>query len=283
MALVLILGSHVAGSRVGGTLTNLTLALSPFAIDPVHVPTTILGRHPGWGAPGGAAVTADVFASMLEGIAANGLFAMVDVVITNYFASPAQITIAARVIDAVKAANPRAIVLIDPVMGDEPAGLYVSETVASALITELGPRADFLTPNLWELGYMTGLPVTDLAQIGYAARTIGKPTLVTSVLSAAKIGAMLVDGQKSWFVVHSKIAQVPKGTGDLLAALFVGHLINNDMPCDAMAKAISGVSALLKLGAQWGSTELPIVAGASSAWNSPPSDFLVTPANPLKM
>lgn len=279
MALVLILGSHVAGSRVGGTLANLALALSPFAIDPVHVPTTILGRHPGWGAPGGGGVADDVFASLLEGVAANGLFAMIDAVITNYFASPGQITIAARAIDAVKAANPRAIVLVDPVMGDEPAGLYVSEAVASGLINELGPRADYLTPNLWELGYMTGLAVTDLTQIAYAARTLGKPTLVTSVPSATKIGAMLVDGHKSWLAVHGKIAQVPKGTGDLFAALFVGHLINNDMPSDAMAKALSGVSALLNLGAQWGSLELPIVAGASSAWNSPPLDFIVTPVN----
>jgi pyridoxine kinase len=274
MALVLILGSHVAGSRVGGTLANLALALSPFAIDPIHVPTTILGRHPGWGPPGGSAVADDVFASVLEGIAANGLFALVDAVITNYFASPGQVAIAARAIDGVKAANPRAIILVDPVMGDAPAGLYVHQAIATAIMEELARRADYMTPNLWELGHMTGLPVTNLAQIGYAARTLGKPTLVTSVLTDNAIGALFVNGQRSWLVAHDKHEQVPKGTGDLVAALFIGHLINRDMPCDAMAKALSGVSALLKLGKEWGSHELPIVAGAASAWNSPPMDFL---------
>jgi pyridoxine kinase len=139
MALVLILGSHVAGSRVGGTVASLALALSPFAIDPVHVPTTLLGRHPGWGPPGGGAVPDDIFASMLEGIAANGLFALVDGVITNYFASPQQVIIASRAIAAVKAANPNAIAVVDPVMGDEPAGLYVSHEIASALIEHLVP------------------------------------------------------------------------------------------------------------------------------------------------
>jgi pyridoxine kinase len=269
MALVLILGSHVAGSRVGGTVASLALALSPFAIDPVHVPTTLLGRHPGWGPPGGGAVPDDIFASMLEGIAANGLFALVDGVITNYFASPQQVIIASRAIAAVKAANPNAIAVVDPVMGDEPAGLYVSHEIASALIEHLVPSADFLTPNLWELGQLSGLPSTTTQQIRFAANTLGKPTLVTSVSSEQGIGAMFVDGAQAWHVQHDKTASVPKGTGDLVTALFMGHLINRDLPCDAMAKAMAGVYALLLAGEEWGSAELPIVAGAACAWTSP--------------
>jgi pyridoxine kinase len=266
MALVLILGSHVAGSRVGGTLVNLALALSPFAIDPMHVPTTLLGRHPGWGAPGGGAVPDDVFAGMIEGVAANGLFALVDGVITDYFATPSQVQIAARAIGAVKAANPRAIVVVDPVMGDEPAGRYVSDAVCTALTEHLVPCADYLTPNLWELRHMTGLPTDTLDQIRFAARTVGKPTLVTSVATASGIGTMLVDGAQTWRVEHGRIAVVPKGTGDLVTALFLGHMLNRELPCDAMAKALSGVNALLLAGAEWGSGELPIVAGADRAW-----------------
>jgi pyridoxine kinase len=274
MALVLILGSHVAGSRVGGTLASLALALSPFAIDPVHVPTTLLGRHPGWGIPGGGAVADDVFSGMLEGIAANGLFALVDAVITNYFATPTQVSMASRAIAAVKAANPRAIILVDPVMGDAPAGRYVPEDICASLIEHLLPCADYLTPNLWELGYITGRPIDTLAQIRFAAATLGKPALVTSITTPGGIGAMLVDGGKSWHVAHQIIDNVPKGTGDLVAALFVGHLINRDLPPDAMAKALKGVSNLLHAGAKWGSNELPIVAGASFAWTQDMLDFI---------
>jgi pyridoxine kinase len=274
MALVLILGSHVAGSRVGGTLVNLALALSPFAIDPMHVPTTLLGRHPGWGAPGGGAVPDDVFAGMIEGVAANGLFALVDGVITDYFATPSQVQIAARAIGAVKAANPRAIVIVDPVMGDEPAGRYVSDAVCTALMEHLVHCADYLTPNLWELRHMTGLPTDTLDQIRYAAHTLGKPTLVTSVASASGIGTMLVDGAQMWRVEHRRIDAVPKGTGDLVVALFMGHLLNRELPCDAMAKALSGVNALLLAGSDWGSGELPIVAGADRAWTQTSLPFV---------
>ena len=52
MASALILSSHVASSRVGGSAQ--VLALAQFKIDPVLAPTVLFGRHPGWGAPGGA-------------------------------------------------------------------------------------------------------------------------------------------------------------------------------------------------------------------------------------
>ncbi len=266
MAVVLIIGSHVASSRVGGTLVNLALALSPFEIEPIHVPTTLMGRHPGWGAPGGGAVPDALFSGMLEGIAANGLFAGIDAVLTNYFATPAQIEVAARAIDAIKAANPRAIVLVDPVMGDMPAGLYISKDNAAALGEHLVPRADFLTPNLWELGYMTGLPVQTLSQISYAGQTLARPTLVTSVSTDKGIGAMFVDGSESWLGLHHEVKAAPKGTGDLVAALFLGHLLNGEMPRLAMGRAMAGISLLVQASADWATSDLPIVAKVQDAW-----------------
>ena len=53
MPLALILSSHVAGSRVGGSAQ--AAALVQFKVDSFVVPTVLYGRHPGWGAPGGAA------------------------------------------------------------------------------------------------------------------------------------------------------------------------------------------------------------------------------------
>jgi pyridoxine kinase len=266
MAVVLILGSHVASSRVGGTLANLALALSPFEIDPIHVPTTLLGRHPGLGAPGGGGVADDIFAGMLEGVAAGGLFAGIDAVLTNYFASPAQVERAARAIYAVKAANPRAIIVVDPVMGDAPAGLYVAGAVAQTIVEQLVPRADYLTPNLWELGFLTGLPTDTLPQINYAARTIGRPTIITSVRARDGIGAMFVDGDQAWLSVHDEVPQAPKGTGDLLASLFLGHLLQNQLPRIAMSKALAGVNVAVNASATWKTSDLPIIAYAQKAW-----------------
>ena len=77
MPLVLIISSYVAGSRVGGGIAPFVLG--PMKVDPVHVPTCLFGRHPGWGPPGGTAIAPEVMAKMLEGIEANGLYSMMDV------------------------------------------------------------------------------------------------------------------------------------------------------------------------------------------------------------
>ena len=73
MPTALILSSHVASSQVGGTVQ--ALALAAFRVDPVLAPTVLYGRHPGWGAPGGAAVPVEAFEGMLDGIEANGVIA----------------------------------------------------------------------------------------------------------------------------------------------------------------------------------------------------------------
>jgi pyridoxine kinase len=270
MPLVLILGSHVAGSRVGGTLASLALAQSPMKIDPVHVPTTLLGRHPGWGSPGGGAVSPELFAGMLEGIAANGLFAAVDGVLTDYFASADQVQIAARAIDAVKTANPKAIILVDPVLGDAPGGLYVGQGVADALADHLVPRADYLTPNLWELGYLTQTAPQDLQQIHNAATALGRPSLISSVERNDEIGGMLVDGSRAWLATHAKAAQPPKGTGDLMATMFLAHLIDGQTAPQAMGLALAGVSYTVQRAQEWGAQELPIIAAGDEAWRAEP-------------
>lgn len=270
MPLVLILGSHVAGSRVGGTLASLALAQSPMKIDPVHVPTTLLGRHPGWGPPGGGPVSPELFAGMLEGIAANGLFAAVDGVLTDYFASAEQVQIAARAIDAVKTANPKAIIMVDPVLGDAPGGLYVGQGVADALAEHLVPRADFLTPNLWELGYLTQTSPKDLQRIHYAATALGRPSLISSVERNGEIGGMLVDGSRAWLATHAKAAQPPKGTGDLMATMFLAHLIDGQTAPQAMGLALAGVSYTVQRAQEWGAQELPIIAAGDEAWRAEP-------------
>ena len=78
MANALILSSHVAASRVGGTVQ--ALALAAFRIDTILVPTVLYGRDPGWGAPGGALVPVQAFEGMLDGVEANGLFPQIDLV-----------------------------------------------------------------------------------------------------------------------------------------------------------------------------------------------------------
>jgi pyridoxine kinase len=275
MPMALILSSHVAGSRVGGSTQALVLA--QFKIDPVVVPTVLYGRHPGWGAPGGAQVPIEAFEGMLDGIEANGLFGLIDLVITGYFASVEQVRAAGRAIDAVRAAPRDAAlarkpyVVIDPVMGDAGKGLYVAAEVAQAIQDDLLPRADLLTPNVWELQRLSGADVRDPPSAVRAARLLGKPVLVSSVQRGGEIGVVYADKREAWLAAHQKVDNVPSGTGDLLAALFAASMLEGQTPSYGLARAVGGLAETVAAAAIWQSPELPIVAVGPKIKNASPT------------
>lgn len=263
MPLALILSSYVAGSRVGGMAQ--ALALAPFKIDPVVVPTVLYGRHPGWGAPGGGAVAAETFRGVIDGVAGHGL-GLADVLITGYFASAEQVWIAAETIDKARAAprggayGPKLTVIVDPIMGDADKGLYVKEEVAQAIALDLVPRADILTPNVWELAQLTGLTSDEPRGLVQVARTLDKPVIVTSVpVGENEIGVLYVDRGASLMATHAKLPGIPRGTGDLLTALFAAALVEDLAPHDALYRAVQGVAETAQACVDWRAFELPIV------------------------
>ncbi|HEX7761441.1 MAG TPA: bifunctional hydroxymethylpyrimidine kinase/phosphomethylpyrimidine kinase [Caulobacteraceae bacterium] len=265
MPCVLIISSFVASSRVGGGAQ--ALALARLGIEPILVPTALLGRHPGWGPPGGEAVDAATMQAMLEAIQAQGVFERVDAVITGHFSTPRQVSVAARALDAVRAANPEAGLVVDPIMGDEGPGLYVGEAVADALVAELLPRADLIAPNAWELTRLSGCTVTDAASAAFAAKIVRKPTLVSSIAAPAGIGVVYADAAGAALVSHARAAKVPHGTGDLLTALFTGALALDLDPTAGLIAAASGVAEAVA--AAEGQGELPVFAFPSALNVSP--------------
>ena len=260
MPLALILSSFVAASRIGGAAQQYVLAIH--RIDPVLVPTVMLGRNPARGA-GGQATPPDLFARMLADVEADALFGLVDLVITGHFSSAEQVEVAADALDRIKAAAEKPpVILVDPILGDEPAGLYVRPEVAEAVEARLVPLADWITPNLWELRFLADTPVDSLAQIAAAARKLRKPALVTSVPAGdGEIGLLLVDGKgEARLFAHPRLAHAPNGTGDLVAASFGAGLVEGLDPAAAAERAARAASEAVHAAQDWSAPELPIVA-----------------------
>ena len=248
MPVALIVSSHVAASRVGGGLQAAELARLGFRT--ALLPTVLFGRHPGLGPPGGGPVPDALFAGQAEGFLASGLADRVDLLLTGYFASPGQVEIAAGLVDAIAARNPRALVLVDPILGDEGRGLYVPEAVADALPRALVPRAGLLAPNAWELERLTGAPVTDPASALAAARSLGGPVLASSVPDGANVGVLWTDGAEAWLASHPRLPRAPRGTGDLLAALFgAGLTLGGSLP-EVLESSVWNLASRLAQGAE---------------------------------
>ena len=265
MPLALILSSYVAASRVGGG--GQLLALAQFGVDPVLVPSVLFGRHPGKGAPGGAPVAAEVFASALAAALDDVARACADAVLTGYFASAEQVAAAAAAIDDLRAAprdgslTGRLAVVVDPIMGDADTGLYVRPEVAEAL-PALVRRADWITPNLWELGRLTGGRADTPAAAAALARTLGPGVLVTSVpTTRGEIGLVLAPREEpAWLLAHARVPRVLRGAGDLLAAAFTAGLIEGLHPLAAARLAAGAAAEAAEAAERWDAPELPLVA-----------------------
>jgi pyridoxine kinase len=259
MPLALILSSFVAASRIGGAAQQYVLAAH--RIDPVLVPTVMLGRNPARGS-GGQATPPELFARMLADVEADALFGMVDLVITGHFSSPEQVEIAADALARIQTASERApVVVVDPILGDSPGGLYVRPEVAEAVAGRLVPLADWITPNLWELGYLTGMEIGDAAAAVEAVKRLGKPALVTSVPARAdEIGLLFVDAGAATLFAHPRLPAAPNGTGDLVTASFGAGLVEGLVPLAAAERAARAASEAVQAAQDWRAPELPIIA-----------------------
>lgn len=271
MPLVLVISSYVAASRVGGGIAPYVLG--PMKVDPIHVPTCLFGRHPGWGPPGGAAVEADTMAKMLEGIEANGLYSLVDAVITGHFSKPEQVEVASDAIAKIRAAPrgkahghapPQPIIIVDPVMGDEAPGLYIKEPVAEVLARDLVPHADIVAPNLWEFARLMGVDIASLQtaeDVAAKARAAGSRWLISSVLSPKGIGVLHVDGGEAFLAETSRVeGKIPNGAGDMLTLRFAGGLVSGFGAEGALADAVGATHAVISKTMEWQGPELSIAA-----------------------
>lgn len=271
MPLVLVISSYVAASRVGGGIAPYVLG--PMKVDPVHVPTCLFGRHPGWGPPGGGAVAADMMAQMLEGVQANNLFGLMDAVVTGHFSTPDQVRVACEAIDRIRDTPRREshahfpakpLVVIDPVMGDEAPGLYIKQDTAAALMADLVPRADILAPNLWEFARLVGVHIASLAtaeSVAAEARRRGGRWLISSVPSPQGIGVIYVDSDMALFAETTRIAgRIPNGTGDMLTLRFTGGLVSGLGIEGALADAVGATHLVIEKTAQWNGSELSLAA-----------------------
>jgi pyridoxine kinase len=265
MARVLILSSYVAASRVGGGAQ--ALALARLGIEPLLVPTVLFGRHPGHGPPGGGPVEPEVFEAMLGGIEAQGLFGGLDAAITGHFSSAEQVAIAAEALTRVRRASPKLRLIVDPIMGDEDKGLYVGEPVAEAIAAELVPHVDVLAPNAWELARLAGRAAVDPASAVVAARALGRPTLVSSLAAEAGIGVAYIEADVAWLAVHDRRRTAPKGTGDLLTAVFAAALAQGRTPPEALELAVGAVAEAVEDAGS--GDELPLSAMPTALTPSP--------------
>jgi pyridoxine kinase len=235
---ILSIQSQVAGARVGNSVAGF--AMERLGVRVLQLPTTILGRRPDHGPPGGGPVTGETLSALVDGLAADGVLGEIDLVLSGYLGAADHVAVILDAVQRVKAANADAIYVCDPVLGDE-GRLYVSAEIAEAVMHGLWRRADWVTPNAFELGYLTGGGVDSLSAALSAARRLGKPVLCSSIPTALGLGNLLAAPSGDWFCETERTPRAPKGAGDLLTALFVARRVRGEAPPMALEGATGAV------------------------------------------
>ncbi|WPF65544.1 MULTISPECIES: pyridoxal kinase PdxY [unclassified Corynebacterium] len=263
---ILSIQSAVAYGHVGNSAAVFPLQRLGHEVWPVY--TVNFSNHTGYGSWRGPVIPAEQVAEVIEGMAERGALSRVDAVLSGYQGGA---DIAQVIVDAVarvKEANPQAVYACDPVMGNAKSGCHVDDAIPPLLRDLVVPAADIITPNQFELGYLTGREAHDLdstlAAVA-AARAMGPRTvLVTSVERPDRpqdtIEMMAVDDRGAWLVQTPHLPFKRNGSGDVAAALFTGHYAASGDARQALEATASSVFDLLRVTYEAQSQELELVA-----------------------
>jgi len=258
MKRVLMINSQAASSQIGGSAG--VFALQRMGIEVIFLPTVLVGRHPGWGDPGRVDISADDLSTMFLAVREQNILSKIDGIFTGYFRSVRQITAACAIIDQIREQNPKVLVAVDPVMGDEPDGLYIPEAVAQAVAQDLVPKADMITPNRWELEYLTDRTLFDDRSVVAAANLLPvKWTFLSDSPAADNWAHMAISADECWKVEVLRLDSTPKGTGDLFAAVLLGQQLNGLSARNSFEAAINSVQDVLQESKRLNTDELPLV------------------------
>jgi pyridoxine kinase len=262
---VLSIQSAVAYGHVGNSAA--VFPLQRIGVDVMPVYTVNFSNHTGYGAWRGPLISPADVREVIDGIEDRGVFPQIDVILSGYQGSEGIADVILDAVSRIKAANPDAVYSCDPVMGNARSGCFVAPAIPVLLRDRVVPAADLITPNQFELGYLTGTEPgsleSTLESVDLARASGPRTVLVTSVERPDRedgtIEMLAVDDRGAWIVQTPLLPLKANGSGDVTAALFTAHYGRTRDAADALARTASSVFDLLANTHESGERELRLV------------------------
>ncbi|MCP1386842.1 pyridoxal kinase [Corynebacterium sp. TA-R-1] len=215
---IISLQSAVAYGHVGNSAAVFAMQRLGCEVWPVY--TVNFSNHteyPSWRGP---VMTPDQVADVLDGM--SFAFDQVDVILTGYLGSAELAAVVEDAVRRVKEANPDALYVCDPVIGNAQIGSFVAPEIPGVFCERLIPLADAITPNQWELSLLTGAELSSPEETAAAARSLRNHALVTSIGSHADatLGMLDITPEEALLVETPRLGGNVVGAGDLATALY---------------------------------------------------------------
>ena len=259
---ILSIQSHVAYGYVGNRAA--VFPLQSLGYD-VHVINTVqFSNHTGYGKWTGDVFPAGHIEDLVNGIAERT--DKVDAVLSGYMGDAA---IGEQILSAVQRFQPE-IYCCDPVMGDTGRGFFVRDGIPAYFKQTVVPRAQIITPNQFELSYLTDISIKTREDAEAACvvlhaqgvRTILLTSFEYEGLPDDQIAMMVSQAGKEPFVTQTQklpLDPAPNGSGDCTAALFLGHILSGATPEKALEKTTEQIFQVFEKTYARGNRELDII------------------------
>lgn len=277
---VLSIQSSVAYGHVGNSAAVFPLQRLGHEVWPVY--TVHFSNHTGYGAWRGPLLAADDVRDVIAGIEDRGVLPTCDAVLSGYQGSPEIADVIVEAVTKVKAANPQATYTCDPVMGNAKSGCFVNPAIPPIIRERVVPVADVVTPNQFELGFITDTEPRTIEEILTSVdllRATGPGTvLVTSVEPEGQpedqLSMLAVDDTGGYLVTTPRLPMKANGSGDITAAMFTAHLHETGDAMESLARTTSSVYAVLQATLESGERELRLIQ-AQAAIAEPAKEFVI--------
>jgi len=263
---ILSIQSHVANGHVGNSAAVFPLQRMGVEVWPIY--TVQFSNHTGYGKWQGRVFDAGLIREPVGGIEQRGALGECDGVLSGYMGGA---DFGAAILDAVaavKRANPSARYSCDPVIGDAGRGVFVRDGIPEFMKENAVPAADIVTPNQFELDYLSGCESKTLADVlaavmivhGLGPRAILVTSLRTQDTPEGTIDLLASDEAGRFRLRTPKLPLAVNGAGDSIAALFFAHYLRSGKIDQALSRAASAIFGVLAKTAEMGAREIQIVA-----------------------
>jgi pyridoxine kinase len=270
---ILSIQSHVAYGHVGNDAAVFTLQRMGVEVWPIH--TVQFSNHTGYGDWKGRVFDAGMISEVVAGIALRGVLGDCNGVLSGYMGS---VDIGAAILDAVaavKRANPAAKYCCDPVIGDVGRGIFVREGIPDFMKTRALPVADVITPNQFELDYLSARASKTLREARDAVKALhdlGPRAILVTSLHTDKTPDdaidLLASGTGGCFTLRTpRLPLAVNGAGDAIAALFFAHYLHDGNVGKALSQSASSIFGVLARTAGMGAREIQIVSAQEEIVN----------------
>jgi pyridoxine kinase len=262
---ILSIQSTVAYGHAGNSAA--VFPMQRLGVDVWPVITVHFSNNTSYGTWRGPLLSASDIHEVVLGIDERGVLDRVDGVLSGYQGA---VDVGGEILAAValvKERNPATLYCCDPVMGDVDRGFFVRPGVPEFLRDEVAPKADVITPNHFELNFLTGTVSTTLEEVLDAIdrlRASGpRVVLATSVVhdrqQPGTLDMVAVDDEGAWLVTTPLLDRRFTGSGDLTSAIFLTALLTEPGTAGALERTANIVYGVLKATTDAGVRELLLV------------------------